>query len=63
MSFGAPQTQYVPMPPAAPPPPPAFGEREAPKKQTGRTTQFRTFLGMDAVPQQGQLGQKTLLGQ
>jgi len=66
MSFMKPSApQYIPppaVPQAPPPPPPVLAATPAPKK-SGVKTQSATFLGSGAVPEQGQRGQKTLLGQ
>lgn len=61
MSFDLPSPQQ-PMLPQAPPKPPMFGERPVGNKPKAKS-QTPTFLGTGTAPTQGQLGQKTLLGQ
>lgn len=63
MSFGAPATPPLPVPPGAPPPPPLFGEGQTQGQKPGRKSSQPTFLGGEARPQGDQLGIKTLLGQ
>lgn len=55
-------TPALPTIPGQPVPPPMFGEQSAKKKSKGGSVQ-PTFLGTGSVPQVGQLGTKTLLGQ
>lgn len=59
MSFEAPAEPKIAQ---APPPPPMYGEKTAGAKKKPKSMQT-TYLGMDSIPDQTQLGQKTLLGQ
>lgn len=65
MSFASPQssTSGVPTPKVgeAPAPPPMFGANLGMGKKP--KTPQPSFLGTGLAPEQGQLGQKTLLGQ
>lgn len=60
--FDTPSTPQLPVPPAAAAPPPMFGAAPQGKKPKQQSMQ-PTFLGEGAKPLQGQLGQKTLMGQ
>ncbi len=52
----------MPQAPGATPPPPIFGQGPQQKKPQAKSTQ-PTFMGQQDIPQPGQLGAKTLLGQ
>lgn len=54
-------TPALPDMPKQPLPPPMFGEQRGQKKQKPKGMQ-PTFLGTGTLPDQMQLGQKTLLG-
>ncbi len=46
----------------SPPPPPMFGADPNSKKRPAGKSMQPSFLGTGSAPTQGQLGQKTLLG-
>lgn len=60
--MSAPEMPSFPVPPVAAQAPPMFGANPQGKKPKPKSQQT-TFLGSEASPVQGQLGQKTLLGQ
>ncbi len=60
--FGDDKPQPLPAIGTPPPPPPMFGADVSLKKRPGAKSMQPSFLGTGSAPTQGQLGQKTLLG-